>query len=73
MGAKRPGSRGETTRLNFRRETTRGETTRGEMVWGETSCYHPEKQVEIHANGHNIIFEKVAGVFIRVGVLFNIV
>ena len=34
MGAKRPGSRGETTRLNFRGETTRGETTRGEMVWG---------------------------------------
>ena len=34
MGAKRPGSRGETIRLNFRGETTRGETTRGEMVWG---------------------------------------
>ena len=29
IGAKRPGSRGETTRLNFRGETTRGETTRG--------------------------------------------
>ena len=27
-------SRGETTRPNFRGETTRGETTRGEMVWG---------------------------------------
>ena len=29
MGAKRPGSRNGTTRLNFRGETTRGETTRG--------------------------------------------
>ena len=49
MGAKRPGSRGETTRLNFRGETTRGETTRGEMVWGRNVLlpahglkrYHP--------------------------------
>ena len=34
MGVKQPGSTGETTRLNFRGETSRGETTRGGMVWG---------------------------------------
>ena len=34
MGGKRPGSRGETTRLNFRGETTRGETTRGKNGLG---------------------------------------
>ena len=35
MGAKRPGSKGETTRLNFR-----GETTRWKWFGGQTSCYH---------------------------------
>ena len=39
MEAKRPGSRGETSRLNFRGEATRGETTWGKWFGGETSCY----------------------------------
>ena len=39
MRAKRLGSRGETTRLKIKGETTKGEMTRGGMVWGETSYY----------------------------------
>ena len=44
LGEKRPGSIGETTRLNFRGETTRGETTRGKLFGGETSCYPPDRR-----------------------------
>ena len=39
---KQPGSRGETTRLNFRGERPGAKRPGRKWFWGETSCYHKE-------------------------------